>query len=44
MGFSSGGGAVTTDATMAAFNSADTNKDGRLDAQEFTNFVQGGSP
>ncbi|CAF1617593.1 unnamed protein product, partial [Adineta ricciae] len=45
--FSSGaggaaGGLTGFDAVGAAFNSADTNKDGRLDAQEFNKFVQGG--
>jgi hypothetical protein len=30
------------DVAGAVFNSADTNKDGRLDATEFNNFAQGG--
>jgi hypothetical protein len=40
--FSSGGGAGGFDVAGAAFNSADTNRDGRLDAGEFSKFVQGG--
>jgi hypothetical protein len=46
--FSSGGGGGASfgaggfDVAGAAFNSADTNRDGRLDAGEFSKFVQGG--
>jgi hypothetical protein len=39
---SSGGAAGGVDIAAAAFNSADANKDGRLDSQEFGTFVQGG--
>lgn len=39
---SSGGAAGGFDAAGAAFNAADTNKDGVLSAGEFSNFVQGG--
>ncbi len=42
---SSSGGAAGLggfDAVGAAFQSADSNKDGRLDASEFNQFVQGG--
>lgn len=40
---SSGGGVGGGfDVASAAFNSADTNKDGSLSASEFNNFVQGG--
>ena len=40
---SSRGGATGTEPTTAAFSSADTNKDGRLDYQEFSSVVQGGN-
>jgi len=39
---SSTGGASGVDVAAATFNSADTNRDGRLDAGEFNRFVQGG--
>jgi len=35
------GGLAGFDAVGAAFQSADSNKDGRLDASEFNQFVQG---
>lgn len=37
-----GVGGAGFDVAAAAFNSADTNKDGSLSSQEFNNFVQGG--
>jgi len=37
-----GGATGGFDVASAAFNSADTNKDGSLNASEFNNFVQGG--
>lgn len=37
-----GGVAGGVDVAGATFNSADTNRDGRLDSAEFKNFVQGG--
>lgn len=41
--FSSGsGGAAGFDVVGAAFNQADANKDGRIDAGEFNQFIQGG--
>jgi len=39
---SSTGGASGIDVAAATFNSADANRDGRLDAGEFNRFVQGG--
>ncbi|CAF4402988.1 unnamed protein product, partial [Rotaria sordida] len=36
------GGGAGFDLATASFNSADTNRDGRLDAGEFQKFVQGG--
>lgn len=39
---SSSGAVGGTDVAGAAFNAADTNKDGVLSAGEFNNFVQGG--
>lgn len=39
-GGASGGGGF--DLASASFNSADTNRDGRLDQGEFQRFVQGG--
>lgn len=36
------GGASGVDVAAAAFNAADSNRDGRLDAGEFNRFVQGG--
>jgi len=41
-GAGAGFGGAGFDVAAAAFNSADTNKDGSLSAQEFNNFVQGG--
>ena len=43
-GFSSaaGGGATGFDIIAAAFNSADKNRDGSVDAEEFKQFYQGG--
>jgi len=41
-GLSGGAAAAGIDVGAATFNSADTNRDGRLDSAEFNKFVQGG--